>query len=133
MKLPNLYNIKYKDELNIIVEISDNRVAHRDLVLPDVLIMIGAVTRNLLRPTSLTLTQVAGRKRGPPRFLGKTKAQYLDWLMRSNANICALISFSFFPIVAGYTYRYITVLKPARDAKAAEEEEALLAEGKATA
>ena len=133
MKLPNLYNIKYKDELNIIVEISDNRVAARDLVLPDVLIMIGAVTRNLLRPTNLTLTQVAGRKRGPPRFLGKTKAQYLDWLMRSNANICALISFSFFPIVAGYTYRYITVLKPARDAKAAEEEEALLAEGKATA
>ena len=133
MKLPNLYNMKYKDELNIIVEISDNRVAARDLVLPDVLIMIGAVTRNLLRPTSLTLTQVAGRKRGPPRFLGKTKAQYLDWLMRSNANICALISFSFFPIVAGYTYRYITVLKPARDAKAAEEEEALLAEGKATA
>ena len=118
---------------SIIVEISDNRVAARDFVLPDVLIMIGAVTRNLLRPTRPTLTQVAGRKRGPPRFLGKTKAQYLDWLMRSNANICALISFSFFPIVAGYTYRYITVLKPARDAKAAEEEEALLAEGKATA
>ena len=130
----NLPLLKYRfNNLSIIVEISDNRVAARDLVLLDVLIMIGAVTRNLLRPTSLTLTQVAGRKRGPPRFLGKTKAQYLDWLMRSNANICALISFSFFPIVAGYTYRYITVLKPARDAKAAEEEEALLAEGKATA
>ena len=54
-------------------------------------------------------------------------------LMRSNANICALISFSFFPIVAYYTYRYYTVLKPARDAIAAKEREELLAEGKATA
>ena len=52
--------------------------------------------------------------------------------MRSNANICALISFSFFPIVAYYTYRYYTVLKPARDAHAAKEREELLAEGKAT-
>lgn len=100
---------------------------------PDVFTMIGAVTRNLLRPVSVTVTQSAGRKRGPPRFLGKTKSQYLDWLMRSNANICALISFSFFPIVAYYSYRYITVLKPARDAKAAQEKEDLLSEGKATA
>ena len=115
------------------MEISDNRVVTRDPFQTDVVSMIGAVTRNLLRPSSLTLTQVAGRKRGPPRFLGKTKAQYLDWLMRFNANICALISFSFFPIVAWYSYRYITILKPARDAKAAEEKEALLAEGKATA
>ena len=115
--------------------ISDNCFVTRDSFQPDVVIMIGAaaVTRNLLRPTSLTLTQVAGRKRGPPRFLGKTKAQYLDWLMRSNANICALISFSFFPIVVWYSYRYITILKPARDAKAAEDKEALLAEGKALA
>ena len=117
----------------MILEISDHLAVTRDYFQTDVVTMIGAVTRNLLRPTSLTVTQVAGRKRGPPRFLGKTKAQYLDWLMRSNANICALISFSFFPIVAWYSYRYITILKPARDAKAAEEKEALLAEGKARA
>ena len=102
-------------------------------VKPDVFTMIGAVNRNLLRAVSVTVTQSAGRKRGPPRLLGKTKSQYLDWLMRSNANICALISFSFFPIVAWYSYRYITVLKPARDAKAAQEKEDLLSEGKATA
>ena len=95
--------------------------------------MIGAVTKNLLRPVSVSLAQTAGRKRGPPRFLGKTKSQYLDWLMRSNANICALISFSFFPIVAWYSYRYFTVLKPARDALAAQDKEDLLSEGKAVA
>ena len=53
--------------------------------------------------------------------------------MRSNANVCALASFSFFPIVAYYTYRYYNVLKPARDAIAAKEREDLLAEGKAAA
>jgi len=89
--------------------------------------------RNLLIPSSATVFQLAGKKRGPPRYFGKTKSQYLDMLMRSNANICALISFSFFPIVAYYTYRYYTVLKPARDAIAAKEREELLAEGKATA
>ena len=86
-----------------------------------------------LRPVSSVIVQSAGRKRGPPRFLGKTKTQYLDWLMRSNANICALISFSFFPLVGWYSYRYFTVLKPARDAKQAQEEADLLAEGKAIA
>jgi len=77
--------------------------------------------------------QTAGTKRGPPRLFGKTKSQLLDTLMRSNANICALVSFSAFPIVAYYTYRYYTILKPARDAIAAKEQEELLAEGKATA
>jgi len=86
-----------------------------------------------LRPASAIIVQSAGKKRGPPRFLGKTKTQYLDWLMRSNANICALISFSFFPLVGWYSYRYFTVLKPARDAQAAQEQEDLLAEGKAIA
>ena len=95
--------------------------------------MIGAVSRNLLRAGSVTVTQSAGRKRGPPRLLGKTKTQYLDWLMRSNANICATISFGFFPLAGWYFYRYHTVLKPARDAAAAKEQEDLLSEGKATA
>ena len=90
-------------------------------------------TRNLLKPTNFTIVQWAGKKRGPPRFLGKTKTQYLDWLMRSNANVCALISFSFFPLAGWYFWRYTTVLKPARDAAAAREQEELLAEGKATA
>ena len=51
--------------------------------------------------------------------------------MRSNANICATISFGFFPLAAWYSYRYYTVLKPTRDAAAAKEQEDLLAEGKA--
>jgi len=97
-----------------------------------VLTMIVNSVRTFLKSSSLSIVPSAGRKRGPPRYLGKTKSQYLDILMRSNANICALISFSFFPIVAYYTYRYYTVLKPARDAHAAKEREELLAEGKAT-
>ena len=75
--------------------------------------------------------QIAGAKRGPPRFLGRTKTQYLDVLMRSNATICATASLSFFPIVAYYMYRYYFVLKPVRDETARLEKEALLAEGQA--
>ena len=84
-----------------------------------------------LRPSKTLIVQSAGKRRGPPRWLGKTKTQYLDWLMRSNANICAAISFGFFPLAAWYSYRYYTVLKSARDAAAAKEQEDLLAEGKA--
>jgi hypothetical protein len=72
-----------------------------------------------------------GARRGPPRLLGRTKTQYLDILMRSNATVCAAISFSFFPIVAYYIYRYNFVLKPARDLHARQEREALLSEGQA--
>ena len=94
--------------------------------------MFGGLAGRLLRPSRpALLLPAAGVKRGPPRFLGRTKSQYLDILMRSNANICALISFSFFPIVAYYTYRYYTVLKPARDLAAERERAELLAEGKA--
>jgi len=94
--------------------------------------MLANTGKNFLKPFAYSYIQSAGKKRGPPRYFGRTKSQYLDFLMRSNANICALISFSFFPIVAYYTYRYYTVLKPARDAFAAKEREELLAEGKAT-
>ena len=62
-------------------------------------------TRLLALP-SPSLVQTAGLTRGPPRFLDRTKSQYLDILMRSNATICAAISFSFFPIVAYYVWRY---------------------------
>ena len=46
------------------------------------------------------------------RFLGNTKSQWLDKLMRSNANICALISLSFFPIVAYYSWRSVNGTVP---------------------
>lgn len=88
---------------------------------------------SLLPAAKILVQPAAGVKRGPPRFLGKTKSQWLDKLMRSNANICALISLSFFPIVAYYSWRYVNVIKPAREAIAAKEREELLAEGKALA
>jgi len=81
-------------------------------------------------------TQVSSQRalrRGPPKFLGRTKTQYLDMLMRSNANICAAISLSFFPIAAYFTWRYLYVLKPEREAVVAKQNEDLLSEGKASA
>jgi len=42
-----------------------------------------------------------------------------------------VISFGFVPLAGWYSYRYFTVLKPAREAKVAREQEELLAEGKA--
>jgi predicted metallo-beta-lactamase superfamily hydrolase len=86
-----------------------------------------------LAPSKVTVSQAAGVARGPRRYLGKTKSQWLDKLMRSNANICATISLSFFPICAYYTYRYWSVIKPARELLEAKEREELLAEGKSTA
>jgi len=89
--------------------------------------------RVLARQSFVQFQQVAGAKRGPKRFLGKTKAQFLDAFMRSNANLCFVITLSFFPICGYYTVRYFNVIKPAReelDKKAAED---LLAEGKAVA
>jgi len=84
-----------------------------------------------LEPVRVQFQQVAGAKRAPKRYFGKTKSQWLDKLMRSNANICAVISLSFFPIVGYYSWRYINVIKPAREAIEAREREELLAEGKA--
>jgi len=95
----------------------------------DALNMLGYM--RFLVPHRIQHLQAAGAKRGPIRYLGKTKSQWLDKLMRSNANICAAISLSFFPIVAYYTWRYLNVIKPAREAIEAREREELLAEGKA--
>lgn len=90
-------------------------------------------SRILARQSGLQFQQVAGAKRGPKRFLGKTKAQFLDVLMRSNANLCFAITLSFFPICGYYTYRYFNVIKPAREEIERQAAEDLLAEGKAVA
>jgi len=65
--------------------------------------------------------------------LGNTKAQYLDILMRSNTRICASISFLVVPFVGLWSWRYVTVLKPAKEAARLKETEELLAEGRAAA
>lgn len=87
--------------------------------------------RTILRPTAVCLSQSAGAKRGPPRFLGRTKSQVLDKFVRSNAVICALASFTVVPFVCFWVYRYVTVLKPQKAAWEAAQIEELLAEGKA--
>ncbi len=97
------------------------------------------------------MAQVAHKRRGPPRFLGYTKSQILDFFMRSNARVCATISFSALPIIVFWMYRYLvpsvsctchafsflnppfryqTVLKPAKLEYEAKRQEELLSEGK---
>jgi len=72
----------------------------------------------------------AGAKRGPKRYFGNTKSQWLDKLMRTNANICALIAVSFIPFAIYYTYG---TLQAKKERKAIEDKrtEDLLSEGKA--
>jgi len=54
-------------------------------------------------------------------------------LFRTNARICAFISFLVVPFVGAWSWRYVTVLRPASEAAKQKETEELLAEGKATA
>jgi len=84
-----------------------------------------------LTPSSrIQIAQVAGAKRGPSRFLGKTRSQILDSFMRSNARICAVITATFFPICAYWTWRYNYIIKPKREELKKVAEQELLAEGK---
>ena len=57
--------------------------------------------------SSFRLTQVAGKKRGPPRFLGYTRSQVLDTVMRSNARICGAVTLLIFPVIAAWAIRYL--------------------------
>jgi len=93
--------------------------------------LVGGLKDLLSRSSQVQLQQIAGAKRGPARYLGFTKSQWLDKLMRSNANICFSITMMFFPICAYYTHRYMTVIKPAREELARQQTEELLSEGKA--
>lgn len=98
-------------------------------------------TSGLLRTSRFSKVAFAGavlpprrfRHRGPPRLLGRTKAQYLDLLMRTNTRLAAFVSFLVVPTLMIWSYRYITVLKPAKDAAKQKETEELLAEGRAAA
>ena len=89
-------------------------------------------TKSFLKPIKPTTSfiQVAGAKRGPPRYLGWTKSQVLDTLMRTNARICFSFALLFFPVCIAWGYRYQTVLKPKKVMRERKREEELLAEGK---
>ncbi len=50
--------------------------------------------------------------------------------MRTNAGICAAVTFSVFPVVLLWTYRYQTVLKPRKEEAERKHMEELLSEGK---
>jgi len=50
--------------------------------------------------------------------------------MRSNARICAIITATFFPICAYWTWRYNYIIKPKREELKKAVEQELLAEGK---
>ena len=84
-----------------------------------------------LRPkhSSYNVTQVAWKRRSPPRVFGFTKAQVLDTLMRSNARICASFAALSIPTFGYMMYRYHYVLKPRKLEFDKQKEEELLAEG----
>lgn len=101
-----------------------------------VLSALSAGRRILLSPAASSaatafVVPARGRLRGPPRLLGWTKTQALDFLIRTNAGICALLSFSAVPFILLWTYRYQTVLKPAKEAREKARIEDLLSEGQA--
>ena len=83
-----------------------------------------------LKPQSTpNLTLVAYKTRGPPRYFGYTKAQMLDTVMRSNATICAAITFLLLPLGGYLVYRYHTITKPSYIEYEKQKQEELLAEG----
>ena len=55
----------------------------------------------------------------------------LDKVVRSNVVICILVSSTVIPLVVFWGYRYVTVLKPKRQAFEQKQKEDLLSEGRA--
>ena len=94
-------------------------------------IMSLAFRKAILRPTQLchNVTQVAWTTRGPPRYLGYTRSQILDKLMRTNAKTCFFVCMASFPMAAYMIYRYKYVLKPGKLEYERQKEAELLAEG----
>jgi hypothetical protein len=94
-------------------------------------IMSLAARKAFLRPLQLSqnVTQVAWKSRGPRRYLGYTRSQVLDTLMRTNANTCFYVCLTSFPMAAYMIYRYKYVLKPGKLEYEKQKEAELLAEG----
>jgi len=80
--------------------------------------------------TNRSVTRIATKKRGPPRYLGFTKAQILDEFMRTNARIWATVTFGSLPLFAWMLHNYRKNVKPEQERILREREEALLSEGK---
>ena len=88
------------------------------------------MTKAFLKPNLAShITQVAGTKRGPPRYFGRTKSQYLDFGYRSHAYIMAAVSLFTIPLLIAILYYMNVILKPQIEEAKQKEEEELLSEG----
>ena len=88
------------------------------------------MTKAFLKPNLAShITQVAGTKRGPPRYFGRTKSQYLDTLYRSHAMMMASISLFTIPLLIAILYYMNVILKPQIEEAKQKEAEELLSEG----
>ena len=87
-------------------------------------------TKAFLKPNQAShITQVAGTKRGPPRYFGRTKSQYLDFGYRSHAYVMASVSVFTIPLLIAILYYMNVILKPKIEEAKQKEEEELLSEG----
>ena len=91
-----------------------------------------SITKAFLKPnqSSHNVIQVAGKKRGPPRYFGITKSQFFDYLYRSHATVMAAVSSLTIPLLVGGMYYYNVILKPEVEEIKRLKEEELLSEGK---
>jgi len=69
-------------------------------------------------------------KRGPPRYLGNTKAQLLDKIMANNAYFWLSVGGLAFTLLCALIYRFQYVVLPEQEAIKEKVESELLAEGR---
>ncbi len=74
---------------------------------------------------------VRRRNRGPPRFFGYTKSQFLDLGVRSTSKIGIICALSILAALGAASVRYMLFIKPEKDDKKKKVDEDLLAEGRA--
>jgi len=73
---------------------------------------------------------VALKHRGPRRYLGKTKAQILDYVLANNAYFWLFVATGAFSLVSFLMYRFQYVYIPEQEALKEKIESELLAEGR---
>jgi len=78
----------------------------------------------------LLQNSVALKHRGPPRYMGKTKAQLLDRVMSNNAYFWLSIAVISFSALCFLIYRFQYVVLPEQEALKEKVETDLLSEGR---
>jgi len=78
----------------------------------------------------LLQNSVALKHRGPPRFLGRTKAQLMDGILANNAYFWLSVGVLSFSLLSFLIYRFQYVVLPEQEALKEKVETDLLSEGR---